>query len=137
MAFLRTRRSVAGLLFLIAMTGWAAAQPEKSAVDKDKTGPRGTDALKSLPPNAIIVVCEDLKTANQLRPNLILLTPKQYQEMRDQIAQSKNKSDPEEAVPGECRLTGKVEGDVVRLQAEFEFVTVREHMPVLLACRLG
>jgi hypothetical protein len=137
MAFLRTRRSVAGLLFLIAMTGWAAAQPEKSAVDKDKTGPRGTDALKSLPPNAIIVVCEDLKTANQLRPNLILLTPKQYQEMRDQIAQSKNKSDPEEAVPGECRLTGKVDGDVVRLQAEFEFVTVREHMPVLLACRLG
>jgi hypothetical protein len=137
MAFLRNRRGVAGILFLVAMTGWAAAQTEKSAADKDKAAPHAADALKSLPPGAIIVVCEDLKTANQLRPNLILLTPKQYQELREQGAQSKNKGGPEETVPGECRLTGKVDGDVVHLQAEFKFQTANEHVPVLLACRLG
>src|SRR5204863_5458526 len=44
---------------------------------------------------------------------------------------------PEEAAPGECRLTGKVDSDVVRLQAEFKFLTDKEPEQVLLACRLG
>jgi hypothetical protein len=136
MAILRNRLGVAGTLFLVAVTGWAAAQPGKSSADKDKPAARGLDALKNLPPGAIIVVCDDLKTAQQLSPKLFVLTPKQYQDMLEKIDQSRNKEQPKESVPGECRLTGKVDGDVVQLHAEFKFLTERDREPVLLACRL-
>ena len=129
-ALLRNRRGVAGILFLVVVSGWAAAQTDKPAS-------RRLDSLKNLPPGAIIVVCDDLNAGKQLAANLILLTPKQYQDMRDEIAQSKAKAQPEETVPGECKLTGKVEGDVVRFQAEFKFLTERDRESVLLACRLG
>jgi hypothetical protein len=136
MAILRNRLGVAGILFLVTMAGWTAAQPDKPAADKDKAAPNGLDSLKNLPPGAIIVVCDDLKTAKQLSPNLILLTPKQYQEMRDEIAR-KNQPQPEPAAPGECHLTGAVEGDVVHLQAEFKFRTTEDREKVLLACLGG
>jgi hypothetical protein len=127
---LRNRRGVAGILFLVAVAGWAPAQTDKPA-------PRPLESLKNLPPGAIIVVCDDLNAGKQLAANLILLTPKQYQDMRDEIAQAKAKGRPEEVVPGECKLTGAVEGDVIRLHAEFKFVTERNREQVLLACRMG
>jgi hypothetical protein len=127
---LRNRRGVMGILFLVAVAGWAAAQTDKPA-------PRPLDSLKNLPPGAIIVVCDDLNAGQKLAANLILLTPKQYQDMRDEIAQSKAKSRPEEIIPGECKLTGAVEGDVIRFHVEFKFVTERDREQVLLACRLG
>lgn len=135
MALHRNRLGVAGMLFLVAMTGGAAAQSDKPASDKDQPALRDSDALKNLPPGAIIVVCDDLKSA--LSPKLYVLTPKQYQDMLDKIDQSKNKEQPKESVPGECHLIGKVDGDVVRLQAEFKFVTDKEREQVLLACRMG
>jgi hypothetical protein len=129
-ALLSIRRGVAGMLFLVAVAGWAVAQ-------NDKPAPRPLDALKNLPPGAIIVVCEDLNAAKRLATDLILLTPKQYQEMREEIAKGKAKGQPEEAMPGECKLSGKVDGDVVRLKAEFKIVTDRDREQVLLACRMG
>src|SRR5207249_7197308 len=66
-----------------------------------------------------------------------LLTPKQYQQLRDEAARSNAKGVSEEMAPGECRLTGKVDDDVVRLQAEFKFLTEKEPEEVLLACLLG
>jgi hypothetical protein len=129
-ALLRNRRGVTGILFLVAIAGWAAAQTEKPAA-------RPLDSLKNLPPGSIIVVCEDLNAGKQLAANLILLTPKQYQDMRDEIAQAKTKGQPEETVPSECKLIGKVDGDVVRFQAEFKFATDRDREQVLLACRMG
>ena len=127
---LRNRRGVMGILFLVAVAGWAAAQTDKPA-------PRPLDSLKNLPPGAIIVVCDDLNAGQKLAANLILLTPKQYQDMRDEIAQAKAKNRPGEIIPGECKLTGTVEGDVIRFHVEFKFVTERDREHVLLACKLG
>jgi hypothetical protein len=118
------------MVFLLAIAGWAAAQSEKP-------GARPLDSLKNLPPGSVIVVCDDLNAAKKLSANLILLTPKQYQDMVDEIGQAKAKGRPETSVPGECKLSGKVEGDVARLQVEFKFLTEREGEQVLLACRLG
>jgi hypothetical protein len=118
------------MLFLFAIAGWAAAQSEKPAA-------RPLDSLKNLPPGTVIVVCDDLNAAKKLSANLILLTPKQYQDMLDEIGQARAKGRPEAGVPGECKLTGKVEGDLARVQAEFKFLTDRDGEPILLACRLG
>src|SRR5262249_61343528 len=102
MATLRNRLGVAGILFLAAATGWAAEQPDKASDKdaKDKATTSTTDPLKNLPPGAIIVVCPDLKSAKELRPDLILLTPKQYQDLRNEAAQAKTKGPPEETRPG-------------------------------------
>src|SRR5262245_987927 len=137
------RLAVAGMFFLVAIAGWTQptgkSDPEAKATesDKDKAPSSPFEGLKNLPPGAIIVVCEDLKSAKQLNPNLILLTPKQYQELRDQSARAKNSGPTEEIVPAECRLTGNVDGEVVRLQAEFKIVTEKDHENVQLGCKLA
>jgi hypothetical protein len=137
MAALCNRLGVAGIFILVTVTGWSAAQSGRASSEKEKTGTLGLDAFKNLPPGAIIVVCDDLKTAQQLSPKLFVLTPKQYQDMLDKIEQSRNKELPKESVPGECRITGKVDAEVAQLHAEFRFLTERDGEPVLLACRMG
>ncbi len=135
---------VAGMVLLLAVTSRAAAQsqkgttePKPTAPEKDKQESKGIDSLKNLPPGAIVVVVENVKEAKRLAPDLILLTPKQYQELRDKVTQLETQSQPEETIPAECHLTGAVEGEVAHLHAEFKLVTERDREHVLLGCRLG
>src|SRR5437660_11603197 len=124
MGSIGNRLGVAGMFLLVAMTGWAQlpvkpATEAKAADEKDKAAPGPAEGLKGLPPGAIIVICDDLKSAKKLNPKLILLTPKQYQDLRDESDRAKVSAPSDDAVPAECRLVGQVDGDVVHVHAEF------------------
>jgi hypothetical protein len=130
------------MLALVAIAGWAIGQPGKPADDakktnaqKEKTTSRSTDTLKNLPPGTVLVICDNLKEAQQLAPNMILLSPKEYDDMRKEIAKLRGQLQAEQATPGECHLSGTVEGELARLRADFKFVTEKDGEQVLLGFR--
>lgn len=134
-----------GCLALVAMTlGQAPSTDVKPAV---KTPPAKAEAIKPPPPagldminapGAILVICEEAKNVLGLLPKLVVLTPEKYQEMLDQIAQLKNQAKPiKPDKPSTCKLSGQVEGELARLQMEFEFRTNRPKAQVSLGCQRG
>jgi hypothetical protein len=129
------------MLFLVATTSWVIGQTgtstsdSKTTTDKAKPAVHGLESLKNLPPGAIIVICKDLDKAQKLRPDLILLTPREHQELLDEIVRLKGKLQTVYSKPGECHLKGKVQGDLVQLQADFKFMTESDGEHVLLACQ--
>jgi hypothetical protein len=144
MTAINWRLGVAGILFLAAVSGWAADPPGKSdskdkPADSSKQVMRDLDHLKNLPPGAVIVIVEEKKVGDVLRlvPKAVVLTEEEHQKLRDEIAQLKAKLQPEKPKrPSECKLTGVIEGDVARLRADFKFST-KDKTRVLLGCRLG
>jgi hypothetical protein len=115
----------------------AGTEQEKQA---EPTAPSGGTKLESLkvPSNAIIVICDNVVDAMRLVPNALVLRPEKYKELQDQIeklkAQVAQLSAEKPLAPSTCKLTGKVEGDLVHLQAQFVFVTDQPNVPVYLAC---
>jgi hypothetical protein len=137
MAHIRWRLGVAGMLVLVAVAGGAIGQSGKSADDskqsaKDKPPGRRLDSLKNLPPGTIIVICDNLQQVQQLGPNLIWVKEKDYEELQKELAQLRAKAQTERAIPGECHLSGKVDGELARLRADFKFVTEKDGEQVLL-----
>jgi hypothetical protein len=91
--------------------------------------------LASLPADAIVVVCESTAEALRRVPDAIVLTPRKYQELLDEIARLKRLLQSEKpASPSTCHLKGKVEGNAVVLQARFDVVTDHPGAVVALAC---
>jgi hypothetical protein len=129
---------LAGALLAVAL---AAAEPDdpskpappgQKAADKKPAGAPLLDGLK-LPPGAVVVVCEDAKEALRLVPKLVVLSPEKYQELLDQIEQLKRQLKPDRPeTPSLCKLSGQVEGDLVRLRARYEFRTERPRALVAL-----
>src|SRR5262249_23016864 len=92
-------------------------------------------AFPSLPADAIIVVCESTAEALRRVPDAIVLTPKKYLELLDEIARLKRLLQTEKpTAPSTCHLKGKVEGNSVVFQAKFDVVTDHPGAVVLLAC---
>ncbi len=124
------------------------APPGKGAGSPDKMklpGPmpsadgKATDLKKldfsSLPADAVIVVCERAAEALRLVPDAVVLSPKKYQELLDEIVRLKGLLQTDKpAAPSKCHLKGKVEGKAVLLEAQFEGVTDRPNAVVALAC---
>ncbi len=102
---------------------------------KNALSPLALDALK-LPQGAIVVLCEEVSETLRLLPKVVVLTPEKYQELLDQLEQFKRQPKAPD-VPSACTLTGQVEGDLVRLQAEFAFFTDRPKALVTLGCQSG
>jgi hypothetical protein len=91
--------------------------------------------FSSLPADAVLVVCERAADALRLVPDAIVLSPKKYQELLDEIARLKGALQTDKpAAPSKCYLKGKVEGNAVLLEAQFEGVTDRPNAVVALAC---
>ncbi len=91
--------------------------------------------LASLPAEAIVVVCESTAEALRRVPDAIVLTPKKYLELLDEIARLKRLLQAEKpTAPSSCHLKGKVEDNAVVLQARFDVVTDRPSALVALAC---
>jgi hypothetical protein len=88
--------------------------------------------LMSLPAGAILVVCEQAADALRQVPTHVLLAPEKYQEMLDEIARLKTRLAERPTSPARCSLKGRVEGRLVLLQAQFEFVTERPDALVAL-----
>lgn len=130
---------------LVALFDLSAAQPARP-VEPPKsepavqpaaadTSPRPSLEQFKLPANSIVVICEEAKDALRLVPRGFLISPEEYQKLLDEIARLKGQPKAERpATPTACRLTGRVEGDLVRLQAEFEFRTERRGALVGLSC---
>jgi hypothetical protein len=140
---MRTLVSCLVLAFLLVLSGSSGGQdPKKSPKGKDdsktkevgkkgpgdKTGkPPTIDKLK-LPPNTIVILVDALSNI----PKMIMMSPKEYQAMQDEIAALKAKLKMEKTLPHSCKLTAKVEGNQVSLQAEFAFITENPNMTVVL-----
>jgi hypothetical protein len=106
------------------------AAPPKSA-DKKAGPPSSLEALK-LPPGGIFVLCDD---GVSLRPKSIQMTPERYQELMDQLEQARRLNKTEKPdLPSVCKLTGQVDGDLVRLKAVFKFRTDRPRTLIALGC---
>jgi hypothetical protein len=124
------------------------APPGKASAPADKMALPGpmpsadskiTDLKKldfsTLPADAVIVVCERAAEALRLVPDAVVLSPKKYQEMLDEIARLKTALQTDKpATPSKCQLKGKVEGNAVLLEAQFEGATDRPNTVVTLAC---
>src|SRR5262249_51449420 len=109
--------------------------PKAAPAEPAKT--RTLDGMK-LPTGAILVICKEAKNALDLIPSGFVLTPEKYQELLDQIESLKKQAKPArgEGPRGSCKLlNGQVEGDVVRLQAQFDFRTDKPRMLVTFGCQ--
>jgi hypothetical protein len=105
------------------------ASPAAGKADEKKSAPL------PLPANAVIFVCEHAAEALRLVPYAVILSPKKYQELLDEIERLRTQLQSDRpALPSTCHLKGKVEHDVVTLQAQFDVVTERPNSVVALAC---
>lgn len=109
-------------------------QPPAGQTEKKKS-PLGLDALR-LPAGGILVLCEEAKDALGLLPRMIMMTPEDFQKLQEQIEQLKRmgRADKTEA-PSVCKLRCKIEGDLARIEAKFDFRTERPRTYVRLGCQ--
>jgi hypothetical protein len=134
--------AIAAVLVWAVAGGWAedpkttAAKEGKPAAKKEKPALiQGLDKFK-LPPNAIVVICESFAEGRRLVPKGWLLSNERYQALLDRINELERKLKPEApAFPSACKLkvTGSLDGDSVRLEAEFRFD--RKKTRVALGCQ--
>jgi hypothetical protein len=128
-AAFRARLTLVGALFLSALALWSLglsgnAQPaEPQRMSRADEGSLALDDEIPLPPDAKAVV----------------LPRQKYQELLVELArlreQIKNKPAAPPQLPSVCKLSGQVNGDLVRLHAQFKFRTERgESSSVLLGC---
>jgi hypothetical protein len=108
-----------------------------------KSAPRaassgGVEAL-NFPPGSILVICDDSNgELRSLDPKAIVLTPEAYQRLLEQSEQQKTAKNPGKIdPPSVCRITGRVESNIARLRASFEFVTDRPGAIINLGCQRG
>lgn len=143
MAHIRWRLGGAGMLILLVMAGAAIGQSgkpaedeKKPAADKEKAASRRLDSLKNLPPGTIVIVCDNLQEVQQFQ-GIVWVRQAEYEDLQKELAQLRAKPQAERATPGECHLSGKVEGDLARLRADFKFVTEKDGEQVLLGFHSG
>lgn len=100
-----------------------------------KRAPFGLDSLR-LPAGGILVLCEEAKDALGLLPRMIMMTPEDFQKLQEQIEQFKRlaRADKTEA-PSVCKLKCKIDGDLARIEARFEFRTERPRTYIRLGCQ--
>ena len=132
------------LLFL-ACTALAVAQPPLTT-DKAKP-PAVTDKDKQRQPSPPACRCPKMRSLASTTASRTpwprtrapsSWTPKQFQALRDEIAQLRKQLDrPRPRWPSRCVLKGKVEGNLVQFTAEFEFGTEKADEAVRLGCGAG
>jgi hypothetical protein len=83
-------------------------------------------------------------SAKEERPGTVVVTPEEWQRLQDELARLRKEVErlkeqapprkPEPVWPSKCVLKGKVEGNLVRLQAVFDFRTDAPNTTVLFGC---
>jgi hypothetical protein len=126
------QRWLAGMAVVAVLAAWTAgaadAPTPATPSDPPPRMPRadgepatGPDGLE-LPPDAKAVV----------------LPREKYQELLDELARLREQQKPgKPLVPSFCELSGQVDGDLVRLRAQFKFRTERDNQRVVLGCSSG
>jgi hypothetical protein len=91
-----------------------------------------------VPPGSVLVVVNQLKNALDLIPGAIVLSPKKYEELLQEIERLKARQDTIRPVaPTSCLLKGQLSADLINFTAEFAFRTERPNALVGLACLPG
>lgn len=109
--------------------------PTTRAETTKTSAPRTLDNL-SFPLGAILVIVDEAKNPLSLLPKGIMIAPEKYQELLDQIETLKRQTKPlKPDAPSSCKLSGRVDGDTVHLQAQFEFVTDHPKAAVTVGCQ--
>jgi hypothetical protein len=111
--------------------------PAREGADKKgEPAPADKKSAPLFPPAGdILGVYDKLSDALRRAPDAVVLTFKKYEEMRAELARLRALLErPETIPPSKCLLKGKVEGNLVQIQAQFEFVTDRPRVVVSLAC---
>jgi hypothetical protein len=147
------RRLLAGItvLSLLYLAPSAPAQAQSSPTGKEPKAPtplaadvaKGGDAAGKrmtldklkLPPGGILVLVEQAKDALDLLPKMVYLTPEKWQEIEEQLSTLKRQLKVEKKLPSVCKLTGRLDGDLVRMQADFKFTTDQPKTVVFLGCQ--
>jgi hypothetical protein len=131
------------LAFIAVLLGVVFLSSSVEAQKKDIKGKATEDKKPTpvpLPPNSVLAVFDRAADALKAMPNAILLSPEKYKELVEELARlraqlEKKKTPP--ALPSKLLLKGKVEGGLVVLQAQYEFVTARAQTVVSLGCGQG
>jgi hypothetical protein len=120
---------LAGFLFLLAALGLSvllppargeAPPPPEAAADK-KDASTGISLRAG---DIIAIVDSTAEALRRMPPKAWVLTPEAMQELRDEIARLRKQLERVRPLtPSRCLLKGKVEGNLVTLQAQYEFVT--------------
>ena len=132
------RGLVLSALLAAGIVSLGAAQPPGGGA---KSGDKKTPAAPlTFPPGTVVAVCDSLADALNKMPNAIVLSPEKYKELTDEIAQLRkqllDRPAPRSA-PSRCVLKGKIDGGLVQLSAQFEFVTEKPGEVVRLGCGLA
>jgi hypothetical protein len=145
------RARPSGLFFLtlslVALASAAAEQPgptrpERSdkppaKKDRDKTEkpPAALPGLSILPPDAVIAIFGDPDDVLRTTPRGIFQSTERYRAEQEELARLRKLLErPAPQTPTRLLLKGKVEGNVVVLQAQFEFETSEPGAVVRLGC---
>lgn len=106
----------------------------KTKAEDAKELPKSKIPLEKLKtsPNTLVIVVESMLDAMALFPKLVVMTPEQYQDLKDQIKTLQQQLKIDEVSPHGCRLYGKLEGDSLALRAEFTFKTYQPRTKVFL-----
>ena len=91
------------------------------------------DSLK-IPPGTVVVVTDEVK--NAFKPKSVVLSAEEYQRLLEQIETLKRQLNPDApGIPSVCKISGKLEGDLVTLQIDFELRTDRPNSLINLGCK--
>lgn len=128
-----------GTLFAMAQPtppakGKSGSEPEKKKNEpkKDDTKPRQPLDRMTLPPEAIVVVVEEIQKALRLMPRAVVLTPEEYQSLLERVKSLEKKLRQTRKLTHSCKLTGRLDGDFIALRAEFAFSTELPRTTVVL-----
>src|SRR5262249_32565517 len=138
------RGARAGVALLAALAGLALAlaraDEPRATPDEKKPAPAAEKGRLPLPlpGGAVLAVCEGMADALGMMPKGYFVAPEQYNALLDELARLRQQLERRKpVVPSTCLLKGKVEGNLVYLRAQFEFVTQRPNSVVTLGCGQG
>lgn len=114
--------------------GKGGAEPEKKKSEPKKVDvkPRPPLDRMTLPPEAVVVVVEEIQKALRLMPRAVVLTPEEYQSLLERVRALEKKLKQTRKLTHSCKLVGKLDGEFVALRAEFTFSTELPRTTVLL-----
>jgi hypothetical protein len=132
-----------GFVALAPVAVGDADPPSDSALAQNPTPPEKKPPEKKIDPrypaDAILIATDQVADLLKAVPKYVILSPEKHQEYLDEIARLKAQLEARKVVqpPSRCRLKGKLEGNLVVLQAQFGFATDAPGAVVNLACSPG
>jgi hypothetical protein len=83
----------------------------------------------------VVVLVEDAKDPRGFFPRMVIMTPEKHQDLMDRLAQLEKLIKGDRKTPHNCKLSGTVEGETVRVVAELHFHVEQPRTAVLAGFR--